>query len=60
MKYEIKYLFLSTESNLAGKIQIVLEVPVIPLNNIRGCSGFGWDRLNFLPSTCCVLDLVGE
>jgi len=22
--------------------------------------GFSWDRVNFLPSSCCVLDLVWE
>jgi len=25
-----------------------------------GCPGFGWDRVNFPPSICCVLDLAGE
>jgi len=24
------------------------------------CPGFGWDRVNFLPSGCCVLDSVWE
>jgi len=24
------------------------------------CPGFGWDRVNFPPSSCCVLDLVPE
>jgi len=22
------------------------------------CPAFGWDRVNFLPSSCCILDLV--
>jgi len=26
----------------------------------KHCLGFGWDRVNFPPSSCCVLDLVGE
>jgi len=25
-----------------------------------GCPGFSWDRVNFLASICCVLDLVQE
>jgi len=24
------------------------------------CPGFSWDRVNFSPSSCCVLDLVPE
>jgi len=30
------------------------------LNDImrNHCPGFGWDRVNFSPSNCCVLDLV--
>ena len=24
------------------------------------CPGFGWDRVNVPPSSCCVLDLVGK
>jgi len=24
----------------------------------NGCAGFGWDRVNFLPRSCCVLDLA--
>jgi len=25
---------------------------------LTGCPGFVWDGVNFLPSSCCVLDLV--
>jgi len=25
---------------------------------LAGCPGFSWDRVNFPPSSCCVLDLV--
>jgi len=28
--------------------------------SIVGCPGFSWDRVNFPPDCCCVLDLVQE
>jgi len=34
---------------------IYVAEPVFPL-----CPGFNWDRVNFLHSNCCFLDLVWE
>jgi len=36
-------------------------LPVLPSKGEkRDCPDFGWDTVNFPPSSCCVLDLVGE
>jgi len=29
-----------------------------PITSERTCPGFGWVRVNFPPSSCCILDLV--
>jgi len=31
-----------------------------PEKNQAKCPGFGWDRVNFPLSSCCILDLVEE
>jgi len=32
----------------------------VDLSKLLDGPGFGWERVNFSPSSCCVLDLVGE
>jgi len=42
---------------------VIADAPVFSIGdwencNGESCLGFDWDRVNFPPSSCCVMDLV--
>jgi len=60
-------IYMCTGSNIFYRCTLTESKPVFCKTTDNSCfaflsksPGFGWDRVNFPPRTCCVLDLVWE
>jgi len=51
-------LYLRNTLRLASFERKVLDQMTVEV--LSNCPSFSWERANFLPSSCCVLDLVFE